>query len=140
MVFLDSISILYSFFQEAPHSHWYNKFLASYFVSCDMLQVETHPLFQYFHAPANKLSADCCMKDKSFFASLREKRSFAYAKTKAQISCAVTAQLISTFVFATQQVQSLFFFSTKFQGSSLILWLYRPVCISLAGNTRIMMK
>ena len=26
---------------------------------------------------------------------------FAYAKTKAQISCTVTAQLISAFVFAT---------------------------------------
>ena len=30
-----------------------------------------------------------------------EKKLFAYAKTKAQISCAVTAQLISTFVFTT---------------------------------------
>ena len=29
---------------------------------------------------------------------------FAYAKTKAQISCAVTAQLISVFVFATRIV------------------------------------
>ena len=32
---------------------------------------------------------------------------FANAKTKAQISCAVTAQLISAFVFATMLVQSL---------------------------------
>ena len=30
-----------------------------------------------------------------------EKTCFAYARTKAQISCAVTAQLISGFVFAT---------------------------------------
>ena len=29
------------------------------------------------------------------------KRLFAYAKTKAQISCAITAQLISSFLFAT---------------------------------------
>ena len=32
---------------------------------------------------------------------MRENRLFAYAKTKTQISCAVTAQLISAFVFAT---------------------------------------
>ena len=32
-----------------------------------------------------------------------------YAKTKAQISCTVTAQLINTFIFATQLVQSLYY-------------------------------
>ena len=37
---------------------------------------------------------------------------FAYAKTKAQISCAVTAQLISAFVFATKIVQPLYFLNT----------------------------
>ena len=44
-----------------------------------------------------------------------------YAKTKAQISCAVTAQLISAFVFATQIVQSFFFLNTKYQASSYLL-------------------
>ena len=40
----------------------------------------------------------------------REKdRNFAYAKANAQISCAVTAQLISALVFATQIEQLLFF-------------------------------
>ena len=34
---------------------------------------------------------------------------FAYAKTKKHISCVVTAQEISAFVFTTQTVQSLFF-------------------------------
>ena len=34
---------------------------------------------------------------------------FAHAKSKAQISCTITAQVISTFIFATQIVQSLFF-------------------------------
>ena len=43
---------------------------------------------------------------------------FAYAKTRPQISCAVTAQLISIFVLATQIVQSLFFLNPKFQASS----------------------
>ena len=36
-----------------------------------------------------------------------ETRFFAYAKTKTQISCAVTAQLISAFVFAARIVQFL---------------------------------
>ena len=34
-----------------------------------------------------------------------ESQLFAYAKTKMQISCAITAQLISVFVFATEIVQ-----------------------------------
>ena len=44
----------------------------------------------------------------------------AWAKTKAQISFAVTAKLISAIVFATWIVQS-FFFNPKFQASSLLL-------------------
>ena len=36
-------------------------------------------------------------------------------KKKAQISCAVTAQLISAFVFATQIVQFLFYYSQYFK-------------------------
>ena len=57
------------------------------------------------------------------------KPAFAYAKTKTQISCAVTAQLIIAFVFATQIVQSLFFLNPKFQASSHLLLLYGPVCV-----------
>ena len=52
---------------------------------------------------------------------------FAYAKTKAQISCAVTAQLISAFVFAIRIIQSLYYLNLKFQASSHLLWLYSPV-------------
>ena len=48
-------------------------------------------------------------------------KQFAYAKTKAQISCAVTAQLISAFVFATRIVQSLLFLNPKFQASNMLL-------------------
>ena len=58
-----------------------------------------------------------------------ENRIFAYAKTKAQISFAVTAKLISAFVFATRIVHFLFFLYPKFQASSLLLWLYSPVCV-----------
>ena len=53
--------------------------------------------------------------------SLVENRLFAYAKTKTQISFAVTAKLISAFVFATRIVQSLYFLNTKLQASSHLL-------------------
>ena len=46
---------------------------------------------------------------------------FAYAKTKAQISFAVTAKLISAFVFATWIVKLVVFLNPKFQASSLLL-------------------
>ena len=46
---------------------------------------------------------------------------FAYAKIKAQISYAETAQLIRAFVFATWIVQSLFYLNSKFQASSHFL-------------------
>ena len=54
---------------------------------------------------------------------------FAYVKTKTQISFAVTAKLISTFVFATQTVQSLYFLNPKFHASRHLLWLYSPVYV-----------
>ena len=57
------------------------------------------------------------------------KPAFAYAKTKTQITFAVTAKLICVFVFATQIVQSLYFLNPKFQASSYLLWLYSPVCV-----------
>ena len=44
-------------------------------------------------------------------------------------SFAVTAKLISAFVFATRIVQTLFFLNPKFQASSHLLWLYSPVCV-----------
>ena len=47
--------------------------------------------------------------------------SYAYAKTKTQISFTVTAKLISAFVFATRIVQPLYFLITKFQASSHLL-------------------
>ena len=52
---------------------------------------------------------------------------FAYVKTKTQISCAVTAQLISAFIFTTQIVQFLLY--PKFQDSNFFLRMYRPVCV-----------
>ena len=58
-----------------------------------------------------------------------ENQQSAYAKTKTQNSFAVTAKLISAFVFATRIVQSLYFLNTKFHASSCFLCLYSPVCV-----------
>ena len=44
-----------------------------------------------------------------------------YAKTKAQMSCADTAQLISDIVFATRIVQFLSFLNRNIEASSLFL-------------------
>ena len=75
-------------------------------------------------------------QSKNIWASLWENRLFAYWKTKPQISCAVTAQLISAFVFATRIVQSLFFLNPKFQASSYLLWLHSPVCVGPGRKPR----
>ena len=56
-----------------------------------------------------------------FMSCVVRKPIFANAKTKAQISFTVTAKLISTFVFATRIVQSLFFLNLKFQASNPFL-------------------
>ena len=61
-------------------------------------------------------------------------RLFAYAKTKSQISYAVTAKLISAFVLAIRIVHSLYFLNTKFQDSCHLLWLHSPVCVGLVRN------
>ena len=64
------------------------------------------------------------------------KPAFVYAKTKAQISCAVTAQLISALVFATWIVLSLFFLNPKFQAPSHLLWLYSLVRVGPGRKPR----
>ena len=57
------------------------------------------------------------------------KPAFCICENTTQISFAVTAKLISAFVFATRIVQSLCFLNQKFQASSHLLWLYSPVCV-----------
>ena len=64
------------------------------------------------------------------------KPAFGYAKTKAQISFAVIATLISAFVFATRIVQSLYFLNTKFKVSSHLMWLYSMVCVGPGWKPR----
>ena len=53
-------------------------------------------------------------------------------KTKAQISCAFTAKLISAFVFITRIKQFLFFLNLKFRTSSHLLRLYISFCVGPA--------
>ena len=57
-------------------------------------------------------------------------------KQRRRISFAVTAKLISAFVFATQIVQFLFYLNPKFQASSHRLWLYSPVCVGPGRKPR----
>ena len=57
-------------------------------------------------------------------------------KTKTQISFAVTAKLISAFVFATWIVQCLYFLNPKFPVSSHRLWLYSPVFVGPGRKPR----
>ena len=67
---------------------------------------------------------------------IMKKAFFAYAKTKTQISCvvtmqlitAVTVQLISTFVFC--------YLNLKFQASNYLLWLYSPVYVGPGREPR----
>ena len=60
---------------------------------------------------------------------LMRKPTIFICETKAQISFAVTAKLISAFVFSTRIVQFLFYLNPNFQASSSFLCLYRPVCV-----------
>ena len=61
---------------------------------------------------------------------------FSYAKTKTQISFAVTAKLISVFIFATRIVQYFNFLNSKFQAYSHFLWLHSPVCVGPGRKPR----
>ena len=59
-----------------------------------------------------------------------------FAKTKRQISFAVTAKLIGASVFAIRKVQSLYFLNTKIQASSYLLCLYSLVCVGPGRKPR----
>ena len=71
-------------------------------------------------------------------ATYRENQIFAYVKTKAQISFAVTAQLICAFVFVTKIVQFLSLLNQKFQASCSFLRLYRLACVGPVAKTQIL--
>ena len=62
------------------------------------------------------------------------KPAFSYAKTKTQISFAVTAKLISAFVFASRIVEFLYYLNPKCHASCYRLWPYSPVCVGSGRN------
>ena len=79
----------------------------------------------------------CQFKNKVLFEPRHEKTGFLHMpKTKTQISFAVTAKLISAFVFAKRIVQLHYFLDPKFQASSHLLWLYSPVCVAPGRKPR----
>ena len=72
------------------------------------------------------------------WAAAWENQQSAYAKTKTQISFAVTTKLISPFVFATRILQFLNYLNPKFQASSCLLWLFRLVCVRPGGEPKLL--
>ena len=70
--------------------------------------------------------SQCCL---SLMSRVVRKPAFCICENKDADQLAVTAKLISAFVFATWIVQFLFYLNPKFQASSHLLWLYSPVCV-----------
>ena len=62
------------------------------------------------------------------------KPAFCISEKQRRRSAAITAQLISAFVFATKIVQSLFFLNPKFQVSSHLLVCTACFVLDLVGN------
>ena len=102
-----------------------SSFLCLYRLACVRPVRKPHCWFFHEAAQISIKFITCfryCIMSNDIWGRVMRKSSFsASAKTKAQISCAVTAQLISAFVFATRIVQILFLLNPKFQGSSDLL-------------------
>ena len=64
------------------------------------------------------------------------KPAFAYAKTKTQISFAVSAKLISVFVFAIRIVQSLYYLNPKLHASSHFEAVQPGLCGTRSKNPK----
>ena len=71
----------------------------------------------------------CISKMEKKLATSWENQQSSYAKTKTQISFAMTAKLISAFVFDTRIVHFLFFLNLKSQASSHVLCLCSSACV-----------
>ena len=71
-------------------------------------------------------------REKTGFLPRRKQR----RRSASRLRFAVTAKLISAFVFATRIVQFLFYLNPKFQASSSFLSLYRPVCVGPGRKPR----
>ena len=82
-----------------------------------------------------------CLNNYTFYkisCIMRKPTFFICKKTKVQISCADTAQLISAFVFATKIVQSLCFINLKVQASYLAMFCgcTAPLVLNLVGKPK----
>ena len=76
------------------------------------------------------LNKECCIQ----FEPRYEKTGILHMRKQRRRS--VNAKLISAFVFATRVVRSLYHLNSKFQASSHLLWLYRPVCVGPGRKPR----
>ena len=61
--------------------------------------------------------------------NLHRRKQSSRSASRLQISFAVTAKLISAFVFGTRKVHFLFFLNPKFQASTRLLCFYSPGCV-----------
>ena len=96
--------------------------LCSEHKGADQLPCLSAPLFLHMQKAGFLMTRLKYLNIRTLNEPRREKTGFfAYAKIKTQISFAVTAKLISAFVFATQMVQSLCFLNPIFQASSHLL-------------------
>ena len=76
------------------------------------------------------------MMTKHHLSLVVRKPAFCICENKDTDQLAVTAKLISAFVFATRIVQYLLSLNTKFQASSHLLRLYSPVCVGPGRKPR----
>ena len=105
--------------------------------SCDFSCLSMFIIFIVQKSDCLSLSIDKDHLNPELYESRCEKTGYLHMrKTKTQISFAVTAKLISAFVFATRIVQSLYFLFPKFRASSHLVWLYSPVCVGPARKSR----
>ena len=75
---------------------------------------------------------DLIRAESELYEPRREKTSFLHMQKQRRRS----ASQISAFVFATGIVQSLYYLNPKFQASSHLLWLHRPVCVGPGRKPR----
>ena len=79
--------------------------------------------------PKNKGKMSLVMRKPAFCICENKDADQLRGNREGDLSFAVTAKLISAFVFATRIVHSLYFLNLKFQASSHLLWLCRLVCV-----------
>ena len=74
---------------------------------------------------------------RKYMSLVMRKPFFVYAKTRTQISCAVTAQLISAFVFASWIEQSLYFLNRNFTPLAILCGCTARLVSDLVGKPEV---